>query len=78
MTKATALTVLALLSSTDGFTMTPMVNRISARSTHTSVLKMSAAEDEVSKFRAAAAKMREEAQALEKVREMSTGRNVMR
>lgn len=66
MTKATALTVLALLSSTDGFTMTPMANKISARSTHTSVLKMSAAEDEVSKLRAAAAKMREEAQALEK------------
>jgi len=68
MTKATTLTVLALLSSAEGFTMSPMANKISVRSTHTSVLKMSAAEDEVAKLRAAAAKMREEAQSMEKVR----------
>ena len=62
------MTVLALLAYSEGFTMSPVANKISVRSTNTSFLKMTAAEDEVAKILAKAAKMRDEAQQLEKVR----------
>jgi len=50
--------------------MSPMTNKISARRTNTSLLKMTAAEDEVAQLIAKAAKMRDEAQQLEKVRQI--------
>ena len=69
MAKFTAFTVLALLVSSEAFSMSPMTNKISARRTNTSLLKMTAAEDEVAQLIAKAAKMRDEAQQLEKVRQ---------
>lgn len=72
MTKTSSIAAIALLSScsVDAFTMSPMAgSKLSTlRNRHVDVLKMSAAEDEISKLRAQAAKMREEAQSLEKVR----------
>ncbi len=72
MTKSSTIAALALLSSTsvDAFSVSPSVgNRLpTLRKSNVSALKMSSAEDEVAKLRAAAAKMREEAQGLEKVR----------
>lgn len=70
MTKTSSIAAIALLSScsVDAFTMSPMAgSKLSTlRNRHVDVLKMSAAEDEISKLRAQAAKMREEAQSLEK------------
>ena len=72
MTKSSTIAALALLSSSsvDAFSVSPLVgNRLpTLRKSNVSGLKMSSAEDEIAKLRAAAAKMREEAQGLEKVR----------
>lgn len=65
MSKVSIVCALALLSSTEAFTINSPLS-VSRSSDAFSVLRMSAAEDEIAKLKAAAAKAREEAAKLEK------------
>ena len=71
-TTLAALAMLSAKSSVDGFTMNPMTGsrnmNLSRNNRNVNALQMSSADDEIAKLRAAAAKAREEAQMLEKVR----------
>ncbi len=72
MTKSSTVAAIALLASSkvDAFTLSPLAGNkpLSVRSRNVGALQMSSAEDEIAKLRAAAAKMREDAAGLEKVR----------